>query len=122
MKLVCKFTIDHSFTDLNAYIDQCRANKYAANQSKQYDTFMACMACRDLPALENFPVYITCIWHVPNKKKDPDNIVFAKKFILDGMVGAGLLPDDSMKYIAGFKDIIEHGGNYVEVFVEEKTV
>lgn len=43
-------------------------------------------------------------WYCKNQKKDPDNISFAKKFILDGMVKAGVLENDGWKQVAGFQD------------------
>lgn len=33
--------------------------------------------------------------------RDPDNITGGQKFILDGLVRGGVIPDDSQKYIAG---------------------
>jgi hypothetical protein len=48
--------------------------------------------------------YLTFHWYCKNKKKDKDNISFAKKFILDGLVQAGVLPNDGWNDIEGFKD------------------
>jgi hypothetical protein len=31
-------------------------------------------------------------------------VAFAKKFIIDGLVQANVIPEDSMKYIIGFED------------------
>ena len=59
-------------------------------------------------------------WHVKDKRTDADNIVFAKKFILDGFVKAGIIEDDSMKYIIGFiDDIVIDKNEYVEIEVVE---
>lgn len=38
-------------------------------------------------------------WYCANKKQDPDNIAFQQKFILDGMVKAGLIENDGWKQI-----------------------
>lgn len=38
-------------------------------------------------------------WYVKDDKKDPDNISFGSKYIIDGMVKAGVLKDDSLKVI-----------------------
>lgn len=38
------------------------------------------------------------------RKKDPDNIAFAKKFIFDGMMEAGFIENDNLNYIEGFSD------------------
>jgi hypothetical protein len=50
------------------------------------------------------PVRLKFIWLCKNKRIDPDNRAFAKKFVLDGMVKAKILPDDTMRYITGFID------------------
>ena len=44
------------------------------------------------------------LWVAKNKRKDPDNICFAKKYILDGLVAAGILPTDGWNHVSGFRD------------------
>ena len=44
-------------------------------------------------------------WYCKNKKVDPDNISFAKKFILDGFQDAKLIENDGFKQICCFQDI-----------------
>jgi len=39
------------------------------------------------------------LWHEPNKRRDPDNIYSADKFIFDALQYAGKLPRDSWKYV-----------------------
>ena len=39
-----------------------------------------------------------------NRRTDPDNIAFQKKFILDGFVAAGLLSNDGWGEIAGWTE------------------
>ena len=43
-------------------------------------------------------------WYTKNNRKDADNIAFAKKFVLDGFMKAGLLGNDNRKHITGFQD------------------
>jgi hypothetical protein len=43
-------------------------------------------------------------WHCKDKRKDKDNISAGKKFILDGLVEAGILKSDGFNYIASFHD------------------
>jgi len=40
-------------------------------------------------------------WYVKNRLRDPDNIAFAVKYILDGMVAAGIVKDDGFWYLRG---------------------
>ena len=41
-------------------------------------------------------------WIEPDRKRDIDNIAAGKKYILDALVGLGVLKDDSWKYVKGF--------------------
>ena len=44
--------------------------------------------------------HISFEWHEPvqrrKQRRDPDNIIFAQKFVMDSLVNCGILPDDSM--------------------------
>ena len=65
------------------------------------------------------PVRLRIEWHEKTARRDPDNIISAKKFILDALVKCGILPDDSQKYIKGFtEDIIVDGTSGVFVWFE----
>lgn len=55
------------------------------------------------------PVKIHFHWIEGNKKRDLDNICFAKKFILDAMVKYGKLKDDNRKCVTAFTDTFEYG-------------
>lgn len=50
-------------------------------------------------------VQIAWQWQECNRRRDPDNFTgISKKFILDTLVGAGILPDDGWDEIAGWTD------------------
>jgi len=44
--------------------------------------------------------HISFEWHEPvrqrKQRRDPDNIIFGEKFVLDAIVVCGILPDDGM--------------------------
>ena len=46
-------------------------------------------------------------WYRKNKRTDPDNICFAKKFILDAMQEVGMIENDGWNQIVGFVDKFE---------------
>lgn len=73
-----------------------------AIEKEKYTEQIAWLA-KKLPKHECVDITIT--WHEPNPKRDIDNIAAGTKFILDGLVRAGTLPDDSQKYI---KSITHH--------------
>lgn len=95
-----EFFILGEFTQLNDYIRVERANKFGAASIKENETARAERACDGLPKLARYPVDVTFTWYREDRRTDPDNIGFAAKFVLDGMVKAGVLRDDGMTEIA----------------------
>ena len=92
---------------LNQYINECRKNKYAgANMKKTVDRDIE-YYINQLPKYDR-PVKIHFIWVEENKRRDLDNVCFAKKFILDSMVKAGKLKDDNRNYVVGFEDSFKY--------------
>ena len=90
---------------LNEYIAAMNRNRFIGNQMKQENTNLVTMLAKmnKLTPIK-YPVEIEFLWQEPNNKRDPDNIIFAKKFILDGLVIAGILPNDTQQYIYGFSE------------------
>jgi len=115
-----KFDIPHLLTDLNTYIQAERGNKFQAANIKKENTGIAFMYARRLPPVKT-KAKIIFTWYCANEKKDPDNISFAKKFILDGLVSAGVLENDGWKQIEGFEDRFEvdKANPHIEVEIQE---
>lgn len=88
---------------LNDYIRSCRGNVYAANNEKRHIEQMIGIYVKPLPRFEN-PVAIDFTWIEENRRRDLDNIAFAKKFILDALVKCGKLKDDNRKHVTAFTD------------------
>lgn len=97
--------LDYGITDLNTYINTERGNRYVAAKLKKQETTAVYYQCKeqDLTTFKK-PVKLNFHWYMKNSRKDPDNIAFAKKFVLDGMVQAGVLINDNIKYVKGFTD------------------
>lgn len=95
---------------LNEYIQKERGNRFAAAKIKGEETLAVWAQCR-AQALSpvKSPVHISYHWIVKNKKKDKSNIAFAKKFIEDGLVQAGVLKNDGFDDINSFTDSFEVG-------------
>lgn len=66
------------------------------------------------------PIRLIFSWYEQNKRRDKDNIAFAKKFILDAMVNAGVIPNDGWGYVDGFEDkfYIDKDNPRIEVEIE----
>lgn len=66
------------------------------------------------------PVHIEFVWHEKTRRRDPDNIFSAKKFLLDAMQTAGILEGDGQRHITGFTDwLVQDKADYVEVVIHE---
>lgn len=96
------------YITLNEYINKCRRNKYEAADYKKKIEYQTRMFIASLPTFEK-RVSIDFLWVEVNRRRDPDNIAFAKKFILDSLVESGKLKNDTQQYIKGFSDRFEHG-------------
>lgn len=92
---------------LNEYIDVCRSNPYKAAKFKRDIEDAIALFLIPLPRIQK-PVQIHFHWIEENKKRDLDNIAFAKKFILDAMVKRGKLQDDNRRYVTAFYDTFEY--------------
>lgn len=58
------------------------------------------------------PVVLEISWVEPNRRRDVDNIRTGAKFILDGLVQCGKLPNDTQAWVARISD---------EFFVDPKN-
>ena len=74
------------------------------------------------------PVKLTMIWHEPpaanGHRRDLDNIVAAKKFILDAMTATLVIHDDDLDHVTEITDRVVQepkGESYgVEVYIQEE--
>jgi Holliday junction resolvase RusA-like endonuclease len=111
--------IQGKFPSLNDYIDACRTNPHAGNKMKR--------DCEDLIIIQlgrmkriDKPVRVKFIWCEKNKRRDKDNVAFAKKFVFDAMQRAGKLVNDNNDYIIGFADDFLYGVDYgITIEIEE---
>lgn len=67
------------------------------------------------------PIILEIDWFEQNSKRDIDNIASGVKFILDGLVQAGVLKNDSQKYVVGLvhKFYVDKDNPRVEVKLVE---
>lgn len=103
-----KLEIPYKLPSLNQYINECRRNKYAGATMKAKIEENLAWYINTLPTYKN-PIKIHFHWIEGNKRRDLDNVCFAKKFILDCMVKCGKLKDDNRNFVTGFVDTFEYG-------------
>lgn len=105
---------------LNEYVNICRENKFKAAKFKRNIEEDIALFINRLPRYEN-PVEIHFHWIEGNKRRDYDNIAFAKKFILDALVKCGKLKDDNRKCVTAFTDSFSYGDE-TKVILEIKEI
>lgn len=99
---------------LNEHDKANRGNKFGGARMKKKATYLCetyiKKAMNQGFELEGAPSSFKFSWYVKNRRKDKDNISFAKKYIFDGMVQAGLIDND------GWHEV----GNWIEEFHVDK--
>ena len=115
-----KVEIKMKLPSFNDYVNLCRTNKYKAAKFKKRTEDEIMLFFGKLPRFEK-PIMIDFLWVESNKRRDLDNVCFAKKFILDALVKAGKLTDDNCRYVQGFTDQFEYGKE-TKVFLNIKEV
>ena len=120
-----RLTIPGTLPGLNEYIDAERAHKgtyKAAAMQQQAQNVIGFMIKTQLRGVHfDRPVVIRYLWIEPNRRRDKDNIAFAKKFIQDSLVVAGVLKNDGWSEIEHFTDdfAVDAKNPRVEVTIEE---
>ena len=110
---------ERTFPGLNEYTRENRAYWRAGKEMKErYTNLVAWEAKGQRLPIWHKPVKILFNWYEEDSRRDLDNIFSAKKFILDGLVMAGVIPDDSQKYVRRLRDEIYIDKNHPRVEVE----
>lgn len=97
--------IPNRLPGLNDIILDARTNKFkSAMQKRKYTDFIINII--NFQNIKSFDkkVFISFTWYEKNMKRDPDNIVVGKKYILDALVRSGIIKNDGWENISGFQD------------------
>ena len=85
---------------LNEIIDTARRSRNQSAASKKVWTdYIATKALALKPLTDHPHVYLECVWYIKNFARDPDNVKAASKFIMDGLVNASVLRDDTLAIV-----------------------
>lgn len=116
-----KLTIRGQLPTLNETNNSARTHWAVASKQKKEATDFVAWQVKGKAKITN-PVMITFHWYY-SSRHDFDNIRSACKFILDGMVQAGVLKDDNQKCVLGFNGDyfikVDKGNEKVVVELEE---
>ena len=114
-----KIMIHGKLPTANEYVDACRRNRYAAAKMKRDAEDAIIWQCKRLLPIKQ-KVRIKLTWYEETARRDPDNVRFGVKFILDALQKCGKLKNDNSTYIAGFEDAYVYGkGQGVEIMIQE---
>ena len=116
--------IQGQLPNLNDYTKACRSNAYAgANMKKQAEKIIQVFIKQQLKEVHfEGTVELAFRWYEPNKKRDLDNICFAKKFILDALVTNKIIVADSWRGVVGFTDKFFVDSNNPRIEVDIRSV
>ena len=115
-----EFKIPFRLPGLNEFIKACKGNKNHAAAIKRCTERDIALCVR---GQVTEPVHVTFVWLEPNRKRDKDNVAFAKKFILDALQKKGVLQGDGNRWITGFTDEFVYGqGEGVIVTLEPDQI
>lgn len=98
-------TIYGELPTLNEYINAERTNKHIAAKIKKTATDVCAYNFNQIQRNRiEHPAEFLFMWFTRNKRTDPDNIAFAKKFVFDGMVKAGFIQNDGWSQVRRLED------------------
>lgn len=117
---IYRVEIPFKLPSCNQYINECRRNKYAGAKMKKDIQEQIGIYIKQIPKIDK-PVKINFTWVEDNKRRDLDGICFAKKFILDALVQAGVLADDNRKIVTNFTDSFEYADKSKVIVELEET-
>lgn len=121
MKLIIPFELP----GLNEYIHEINKNRHAGNKMKQdaQESIGWIIKQQHIKPITG-PVRVNFLWVTKNRKKDLDNVCFAKKFILDALVQFEVLTNDARKDVCGFTDNFEvdKDNPRIEIEIMEATI
>lgn len=117
-----KITISGELPGMNEIINANRNNRYAgASQKKKFTNLVAweCKAQGIKPI--GYKVDVEIHWYCKNKRKDKDNISCGMKFLLDGLMTAGVIPNDGWNEIGDINHrfFVDKDNPRVEMFLME---
>lgn len=103
----------------NEIIKAAKSSPYAYSRMKKDSTNTITWLSKNKANMDRIWLDITYV--CKNRRKDPDNIAAAKKFILDGLVAAGVIPNDGWNEIAGWTEDfkIDKQNPRIEIVIKE---
>lgn len=97
-----KVVIPGEMPGMNKIINASKSHYQVYRRLKKENTELIIWNCKKLPNMKS--VYLDITWYCKNKRRDPDNIAAAVKFIFDGLVEGGVLENDGWQQNMGWSN------------------
>ena len=103
------YTIQGRLDGLNTFIYANRTNPYNGARCKKNNQKICKAYIPQWLKKKHikFPVILEIKWYEKNKRRDPDNVFSAIKYILDSLVEVGVFPNDGQKQVEGIVNWIK---------------
>lgn len=116
-----KLVVPGQLPTLNEIIEEAKTHWAIYRDNKEDFTKVVAIEAYNakLPKMKAIKLDIT--YYRKNRRHDPDNIAAAKKFILDGLVAAGVLENDGWKQVRGWTEAweVDKKNPRTEIILEE---
>lgn len=122
------------WTSFNDYSYEERRNRHLAAKIKRDETeriyydATSQMAAINKHNASHFPTAppfdFSFTWYFPDRKKDPDSMYFMAKCVLDGLVLAHVLPNDTQQYVGRLyheRPQVDEKNPRIEVVMSEQS-
>lgn len=116
------FILEGRLPGLNEYIAAMNKSRWAgADMKRKWTNKVRDAAIEAHEPKHSGRVIVKVRWVEKNRRRDKDNIRFGMKFVLDGLVKAGVIPNDSWDYVEKPDDeyAVDPDFPRVEVYVKE---
>jgi len=112
-----KFKVPHRLPGLNEVTAKNRTNKHVgAKLKKETEELISFYVPKGVKLVTKANVTLT--WHERTKRRDPDNVASAVKFLFDSMVNCDLLASDSQVWVGSIHHNFIYGSTWDGVVVE----
>lgn len=118
--LVIKLTIPGELPTTNEIVAASKKHHMAYANMKKTHTDLVALLARGLPKVKKADFIFT--WYCKSRRKDPDNVsAGGAKFILDGLVKAGVIENDGWANVGSLTHLFEvdKKNPRVEIKIEE---
>jgi len=101
-----KIYIPIKFPGMNEMIAAAKRNPHVYSAMKKEFTEAAAWHFKIANLRKCEEIFLELTWYEKTERRDPDNVVAAKKFLFDGLIMAEVIPNDTKKFIIGWKEVV----------------